>query len=142
MIMPASHGEVLHGSTIAGVQFKYTKFGDKRLGTYNPVAVALERLDIRNVVGLVRLALHLSTKWGVTEVHHVGISGELVRADCHGNGRAIDFVGVVGSRLGTPFHLTVFNDWKNHSVPNLEDPSKPRTPRLATRVAQAGVPVR
>jgi hypothetical protein len=37
-------------------------------------------------------------------------------------------VGVVGSREGTPFHLTVFNDWKNKSVPNLDDRSKPRWP--------------
>jgi hypothetical protein len=35
---------------------------------------------------------------------------------------------VVGSHSGTPFHLTVFNDWKNHSVPNLAHPAKRRLP--------------
>ncbi|GGP44948.1 peptidoglycan-binding domain-containing protein [Streptomyces abikoensis] len=126
--MPNPHGKFTISSTVAGVAFKSTEGGDKRLPSYHPVAAALTGLDIRHVVGLVRLALHLSSTWGVTEVHHSGISGDASRNDCHGNGRAIDFVGVVGSRLGTPFHLTVFNDWKNHSVPDLDDPAKPRRP--------------
>ncbi|MEU8580238.1 peptidoglycan-binding domain-containing protein [Streptomyces abikoensis] len=125
--MPDAHAKFTIPSTVAGVEFKVTQGGDKRLPSYHPVSTELAGLDIRHVVGLVRLALHLSSTWGVTEVHHAGI-GDPSRNDCHGNGRAIDFVGVVGSRLGAPFHLTVFNDWKNHSVPDLDDPAKPRRP--------------
>ncbi|HEX8741947.1 MAG TPA: peptidoglycan-binding protein [Thermoleophilaceae bacterium] len=132
---PASGGKPLDpkqkfaiASKVAGVEYKITQFGDKRLPSYKPVSQRLIGLDIRHVVGLVRLAIHLSSTWGVTEIHHVGISGDSSRADCHGNGRACDFVGVVGTRDGAAFHLTVFNDWKNRSVPNLANPSKPRLP--------------
>jgi peptidoglycan hydrolase-like protein with peptidoglycan-binding domain len=116
------------GSTIAGVEFKVTDFGDRRLPSYRPVSAGMILLDIRHVVGLVRLALHLRAAFGVTEIHHCGISGDTVRTDCHGNGRAVDFVGALGVAPGGPFHLTVFNDWKVHSVPNLDDRTKPRRP--------------
>ncbi|GII94938.1 hypothetical protein Ssi02_51690 [Sinosporangium siamense] len=128
--IPDPKGMFAVPATVAGVTFKATAFGDKRLPSYRPVATPLEHLDIRHVVGLVRFAVHLSTKWGVTEVHHAGISGDRRRADCHGNGRATDFVGAVGRNPadGLPFHLTVFNDWKNRSVPDLHDPSTARRP--------------
>ena len=126
--MPDETGRFKIPATVAGVTYKVTGFGDKRLPSYRPVAADLERLDIRHVVGLVRFALHVSSTWGVTEVHHCGISGDTVRTDCHGNGRAVDLIGVVGSSAGVPYNLTVFNDWKNRSVPNLDDRTKPRRP--------------
>ncbi len=125
---PDERGKFRIGPVVAGVTFKVTNFGDKRLPSYQAVNADLRMLDVRHVVGLVRLALFLAANFGVTEVHHCGISGDTTRTDCHGNGRAIDFVGVVGTAADTPYHLTVFNDWKNRSVPNLDDRSKPRRP--------------
>jgi hypothetical protein len=127
--LPDQNGVFTIGPVVAGVTYKFTKFGDKRRSNYKPVAADLIRLDIRHVVGLVRLAMHLSTSsFGVTEIHHVGIGGDTVRTDCHGKGRAIDFVGVAGVAANIAYTLTVFNDWKNHSVPNLDDRTKPRRP--------------
>jgi peptidoglycan hydrolase-like protein with peptidoglycan-binding domain len=128
LLLQDARGKFAISSTVAGVEFKATQFGDRRLPSYAPVSAGLALLDIRHVVGLVRLALHLRSTFGVTEVHHCGISGDTVRTDCHGNGRAVDFVGAVGVAPGGPFHLTVFNDWKMHSVPNLDDRAKPRRP--------------
>jgi hypothetical protein len=115
-------------TTIAGVTFKYSGVGDRTQPTYQPKLKPMTGLDIRHVVGIVRMALHLSSKWGVTEFHHVGMGNEAGRTDCHGQGRATDFLGVKGHRNGADFHLTVFNDWKLFNVPNLRNPTKPRLP--------------
>jgi peptidoglycan hydrolase-like protein with peptidoglycan-binding domain len=128
VVMPDPKGKFTISSTVAGVTYKFTNFADRRRSNYTPAAVSLVLLDIRHVVGLVRFAMHMSARWGVTELHHVGIGGDTVRTDCHGNGRAFDFVGAAGTHDGAPFLLTVFNDWKNNSVPNLDDRTKPRRP--------------
>jgi peptidoglycan hydrolase-like protein with peptidoglycan-binding domain len=115
-------------TTIAGVTFKFSNFGDKTRPNYQPFVKPLAGLDIRHVVGIARMAMHLNTTWGVTEIHHVGMGNEPGRTDCHGQGRATDFLGAKGNRNGADFFLTVFNDWKLFSVPNLRNPAKPRLP--------------
>lgn len=127
------------GATIGGVTFKSVDFADKHFPPnhprfpYNPVARALTGLDVRHLVGLIRLATHLSSTFGVTEIHHSGISGAHdPSGDCHRQGRACDFVGAVGSFNGTPFHLTILNDWASKSVPNLANPAKRRLPGWPT----------
>jgi hypothetical protein len=61
----------------------------------------------------------------------VGIGGD-AGSGVHHEGRATDFVGVRGSNAGTPFLLTVLNDWALKSVPNRKDPTKPRPPKWPT----------
>jgi hypothetical protein len=116
------------GPVVANVTFKVTMVVDRRLPSYKPVAAPITGMDIRHVVGTIRFAKHVASTWGVTEVHHIGWGADAGRTDCHGQGRAADLVGVAGARGGAPFLLTVFNDWKNHSVPNLDDRTKPRRP--------------
>ena len=127
------------GSTVGAVTFKSVAFGDKRFPPnhprwpYNPITSVLSGLDVRHLVGLIRLATHLNTTFGVTEIHHAGISGALdPKGDCHRQGRACDFVGAVGTFNGTSFHLTILNDWSSKSVPNLANPAKPRLPNWPT----------
>lgn len=126
--MPDPKAKFTIPTTIAGVTFKYSDFGDKTRPNYKPLLKPMTGLDIRHVVGIMRMALHMSATWGVTEVHHVGMGNEPGRTDCHGQGRATDFLGVIGVHDGAPYHLTVFNDWKNFSVPNRAKPAKPRLP--------------
>ena len=127
------------GSTIGAVTFKSVDFGDKRFPAnhprfpYNPIASPLLGLDVRHLVGIIRLATHLNATFGVTEIHHSGISGARdPRGDCHRQGRACDFVGAVGTFNGTPFHLTILNDWSSKSVPNLAHPANRRLPDWPT----------
>jgi hypothetical protein len=115
-------------TTIAGVTFKYSEFADRTQRSYQPFLKPMSGMDIRHVVGIVRMAMHLNSTWGVTEVHHVGMGNEPGRTDCHGQGRATDFLGAMGSHDGTAFHITVFNDWARFSVPNLLRPGRPRLP--------------
>ncbi|MDP8909206.1 MAG: hypothetical protein M3N47_08855, partial [Chloroflexota bacterium] len=126
--MPDPKAKFTIPTTIAGVTFKYSNFGDRTQRSYQPFLKPMVGLDIRHVVGIVRMALHLNNTWGVAEVHHVGMGNEPGRTDCHGQGRATDFLGVKGNRTGADFHLTVYNDWKRFSVPNLRNPAKPRLP--------------
>lgn len=74
---------------------------------------APDRLDPRNALALVRFCRWLSRTWGVTELHHLGIDGSApgVRDDCHGQGRAVDFSGVVGTKDGAAYTLSVLRDW-------------------------------
>jgi hypothetical protein len=127
-VLPDPKAKFTIAAQVAGVTYRFTNFADKRLPSFAPATVPLIELDIRHVVGLVRTAQHLRTTWGVTEIFHIGIGGSPTRLDCHGNGRATDFGGAAGVHDGTPFTLTVFNDWKNRSVPNLAHPAKPRLP--------------
>ena len=96
----------------------------------------LSNLDVRNAVGVYRLAKYLKVICGATEIYHVGIgAGKGPSTDCHNQGRAVDFVGVKETIDGKPYIITVFDDWANKSVPNENDPTKPRLPNwpLGTR---------
>jgi hypothetical protein len=62
----------------------------------------------------------------VTEVHHVGISGDPTRltGDCHQAGRACDLVGVRLTHNGVDRTLTIWNDWWGSTVPDQAHPGK------------------
>jgi peptidoglycan hydrolase-like protein with peptidoglycan-binding domain len=136
---PAATAAIDIGSTIGGVVFKSVQFADKRFPAnhpqfpYNPVVSVLQALDVRHLVGMVRLATHLNQAFGITEIHHSGISGSHdPRGDCHRQGRACDFVGARGTFSDVPFHLTVLNNWAIKTVPNVANPAKPRLPDWPT----------
>lgn len=103
---------------VGGVVVRYLASGTKTAFAPSGGA-APDRLDPRNAVALVRLCQWLNGTHGVTELYHLGISGGGVdaagkpRTDCHGQGRAVDFVGVSGISPddGSEFTLTVFDDW-------------------------------
>lgn len=102
---------------VAGVVIRYMPSGTKFSGEISGGS-APDRLDPRNALALVRLCQWLSSTYGVVELYHAGIAGGGVtaegnpRVDCHGQGRAIDFVGVKGiSADGSEFVYTVFDDW-------------------------------
>jgi hypothetical protein len=90
----------------------------------NASAGDLLQLDVRNGVGLWRLAQLLQNNYRASSIYHSGISGGGVsrdgspRIDCHGQGRAIDFDGAAGN-TGT---VTVQNDWGSMQVWDLSDP--------------------
>ncbi|GGB92110.1 peptidoglycan-binding domain-containing protein [Cellulomonas carbonis] len=134
VVSPVATEPVSIGSTIGPVTFRTVAFGDRSRppGTpmgYDPVTTSLLALDVRHLVGLLRLADHLHRSGGVTEIHHVGISGARdPRGDCHRQGRAIDLVGLRGVAADTPYTLTILNDWGRRSVPNLAHPTRPRLP--------------
>jgi hypothetical protein len=103
---------------VAGVVVRFLPTGSLSGGT--PLGgVAPDRLDPRNALALVRLCQFLSDNFGATELFHLGISGGGTdangnpRTDCHGQGRAIDFVGVRGTSRddGSEFAITVLDDW-------------------------------
>ena len=109
-------GEKENGN-VAGVIVRFLPSGTKSGAPSG--GSAPDRLDPRNALALVRLCQFLSQTFGVTEIYHLGISGGGVdaqgapRVDCHGQGRAVDFVGVKGTSpdTGDEFTLTVFDDW-------------------------------
>lgn len=104
---------------VAGVVIRYLESGTKHVGApAHPNAP--DRLDPRNALALVRLCRWLHETFGVTELYHLGIDGDASRArtDCHGQGRAIDFVGVKGSRDGAEYTLTVQDDWGTVDTPS------------------------
>ena len=84
---------------------------------------APDNLDPRQAVALVRFCRWLKATWGF-ELYHAGAGGDPGRArtDCHGQGSALDFVGIKGTSGGTDYTLTVFDDWG----------------RVSTRPPQAG----
>jgi len=112
---------------VAGVIVRYWGTG-RKVGGALPTGAnapqggsAPDNLDLRNALALVRLCEWLSDNWGVTELYHVGISGDISggRNDCHGQGRAIDFVGVKGKLDdGSDLLLTVFDDWGLVNTPS------------------------
>jgi hypothetical protein len=77
-------------------------------------AAAPDFLDPRNALALVRFCQFLSSEFDVTDLLHLGISGDAtgVRRDCHGQGRAVDFAGAARRRGDRDdFELSVLNDW-------------------------------
>jgi hypothetical protein len=107
---------------VAGVVVRYWPSGVK--GTEGQIAAgaAPDRLDPRNAMALILLCQYLNTAWGITELYHAGISGDGPggRSDCHGQGRAVDFVGVKGALPdGTEIYFTVYDDWGKICVPGL-----------------------
>jgi len=103
---------------VAGVRIRYLESGSRRSGQpANPNAP--DRLDPRHAVAVVRFCRWLHDQWGATELYHLGTSGDASgrRTDCHGQGRAIDFVGVKGSREGNEYVLTVKDDWGTVDTP-------------------------
>lgn len=103
---------------VGGVVICYLGSGTKS-GTVS-AANAPDRLDPRNALALVRLCQWLAANFGVTELYHAGINGDAsgARVDCHGQGRAVDFVGVKGTKDGTEFFLTVNDDWGTVVTPS------------------------
>jgi hypothetical protein len=54
----------------------------------------MRQLDQRHVVGLARMCKTLNSDHGVVAIYTQGVNGDLVRKDCHGYGRALDFGGL------------------------------------------------
>lgn len=125
-------GEQPQDGNVAGVVIRYSDTG-RRLGQADdpddPPRVqasspaAPDRLDPRNALALIRLCQWLKDSYGVTELYHLGISGGGVnkdgtpRVDCHGQGRAVDFVGVKAvADDGSEWFLTVSDDWGDVST--------------------------
>ncbi len=107
-------------STLHGVEYRYWD-GKKTLRH------GMELLDPRNALALARLARWAAENHGVTEIHHLGLSGSSTRNDCHGQGRALDFAGIKGvSADGNEFVWNVLRDWGNKSVPDESDPAGAR----------------
>ncbi|MGI5359998.1 hypothetical protein ACQI4E_32520 [Streptomyces sp. CA-252508] len=97
---------------VAGVIVRYWPTGRK--GTEGQISSgsAPDRLDPRNAMAFVLMCQMLNTAWGITELYHAGISGDRPggRNDCHGQGRAVDFVrageSCWGKRSTSPFSMT------------------------------------
>jgi hypothetical protein len=103
---------------VAGVVVRYLPSGSKNVGT-PASANAPDRLDPRNALALVRLCSWLHDSYGCTELYHLGVDGDGSgqRTDCHGQGRAIDWVGAKGVLDGTGYTLTVSDDWGTVDTP-------------------------
>ena len=95
---------------VAGVVVRYLESG-RRTDLTPSKGNAPDRLDPRHALALVRLCRWLATTWGATELYNLGAGGSPDRHDCHGQGRAIDVVGVRGSFDGQDYTLTVADDW-------------------------------
>ncbi|WP_432872440.1 hypothetical protein [Microbispora rosea] len=110
-------GEQPQDGNVAGVVVRYLASGTVTFGQPSHPA-APDRLDPRNALALVRLCQWLKDTYNVVELYHLGISGGGVdslgrpRTDCHGQGRAVDFVGVKAvAEDGEEWTLTVSDDW-------------------------------
>jgi hypothetical protein len=102
---------------VAGVIVRYLASGTVSYGTPSS-AGAPDRLDPRNALALIRLCQWLKENYNATELYHLGISGGGLdvqgrqRNDCHGQGRAVDLVGIKAvADDGTEWTMTVFDDW-------------------------------
>lgn len=110
---------------IDGVQFKNNQTGAKRGFSGAFTDSAIEHLDLRNAVGLIRLVRKLKAAFQIIEFHHAGIGrGQGSPLDCHNQGRAVDFVGVrVPDPPGAagPDLIYVLEDWAQRSVPDASE---------------------
>lgn len=110
-------GQLKESGNVAGVIVTYLGSGSLTSPVDPRGVAAPDRLDARNALALVRFCLWLKETYGVTSLYHLGISGGGVdqdgnpRVDCHGQGRAVDFVGVAGTLDGAPYGLTVQDNW-------------------------------
>lgn len=102
---------------VAGVVVTYLGTGTLSLPVPARQAAAPDALDARNALALVRLCTWLRDTYGVSTLYHLGITGGGVdrmgnpRTDCHGQGRAVDFVGVAGTFQDVDYGLTVLDNW-------------------------------
>ncbi len=102
---------------VAGVVVTYLGSGTLTVPVPAHQAAAPDALDARNALALVRFCTWLRDNYGVTTLYHLGISGGGVdqqgnpRTDCHGQGRAVDFVGVAGTSSEIEYSLTVMDSW-------------------------------
>lgn len=133
VISPTPETRITIKPTVAGVTFKNVGFADRThkptgFQPYNPVTVNLTAIDVRHAEGLRRLANRMATSFGATEIHHAGVGGGNPQGENHGQGRAIDLVGVKGNTQGRDYLVTVLNDWAKHTVPNRANPAKQRLP--------------
>lgn len=107
--------------SVAGVTVTYLGSGTLTQPVPPRQAGAPDRLDARNALAFVRFCQWLKASYGVHTLYHLGVSGGGVtssgkpRVDCHGQGRAVDFVGVAGDFPSEgeqiPFTLTVTDNW-------------------------------
>lgn len=104
---------------VAGVRVRYWGSGTKA-GAPASAAAVPRRLDPRHALAIVRLCRWLAATWGATELFHAGVNGDGsgARTDCHGQGRALDLVGVAGTHQGTAYTLTVYDDWGHVTTPS------------------------
>lgn len=137
---PASGSRLgLVDNVVAGVTFLVANVPSRlsKHPVYAPGPAPLRTLDARHLVGLVRLCRHMATNFGLTELHHIGVNGDLARlgGDCHQAGRACDLIGLRGVHAGSPFLVTVLDDWGGQSVPDLAHPGKrlPDWPHVTMR---------
>jgi hypothetical protein len=104
---------------VGGVVIRYLPSGRRTVGS--PASPnAPDRLDPRNALALVRLCLWLHEAFGISEMYHLGIDGDGSgqRTDCHGQGRAVDWVGAKGIRDGVELTVTVSDDWGTVDTPS------------------------
>lgn len=110
-------GEKQDGN-VAGVVIRYLSTGSRLQGAPTS-GNAPDCLDPRHALAMVRLCRFLHDQWGATELYHLGAGGDTSgqRKDCHGEGRAMDFVGARGVKDGQEYVITVKDDWGTADTP-------------------------